>query len=93
MITSIELSKMTTQELRDLNKQVVEMLRLKVQIDGKINAQTLRVGMTVKYTGKSTKATSEIFELMKINKVNAVCKSKSTGRLYNIKLAALKESI
>ena len=91
MITTLELSKMSVQELRSINQQVVEMLRLKVRIDGKINAEKLAVGMTVKYTGKSSKATEENFELMKINKVNAVCKSKSTNRLYNIKLASLKE--
>lgn len=93
MITTAELSKMSVSELRDLNRKVVDMLKLKIQIDGKINSEKLSVGMTVKYIVDSKKISSnEEFRIEKINKVNAICKSKTSGKLWNIKLANIKQS-
>ena len=85
-----ELNDLSISELRDLRNRVTEMLSLKMQIEGKINADSLKVGMTVKYIGGTNKIKNEKFKVLKINKVNAQCKSYSTGITWNIKLANIK---
>jgi len=85
-----ELNKLSIAELRDLRNRVTEMLSLKMQIEGKINADTLSVGMPVKYIGGTNKIKDEKFKVLKINKVNVQCKSYSTGITWNIKLANVK---
>lgn len=82
-----ELNKLSISELRDLINRVTEMLSLKMQIEGKLNADSLKVGMTVKYVGGPNKIKDEKFKVLKINKVNVQCKSYSTGITWNIKLA------
>jgi hypothetical protein len=89
-MTNSELNKLSLSELRDLRNRVTEMLSLKMQIEGKINADSLKIGMTVKYIGGTNKIKDEKFKVVKINKVNAQCKSYSTGIAWNIKLANIE---
>ena len=85
-----ELNQLSILELRDLNKRVVEMMKLKMQIEGRLNADNLEVGMTVKYKGSTTKLLSEKFIIQKISKVNAQCKNIRTGVIWNIKLCNIE---
>jgi len=85
-----ELNNLSISELKDLRNKVTEMLSLKMQIAGRINADFLSKGMTVKYVGGTNKIKNERFKILKINKVNAQCKSFSTGITWNIKLANIE---
>jgi len=89
-MNNAELNKLSVSELRDLRNRVTEMLKLKLHIEGRINADSLTVGSTVKYIGGTNRIKDERFKLLKINKVNAVCKSLSTGTTWNIKLANIQ---
>lgn len=89
-MTNAELNQMSLAELRDLIKRSREIYALKLKMDGMVNAEMLRVGMTVRYIGGSDRLRNETFKLEKINKVNAVCKSNATGKLWNIKLASVE---
>jgi hypothetical protein len=86
-----ELNKMSLSELRDLSKRVREMYALKLKMEGMINAETLKVGMIVRYIGGKNKIKDETFLLEKINNVNAVCKSNVTGMRWTIKLANIEQ--
>lgn len=92
-MTNAELNNLSIQELRELNKKVVEMLKMKLQIEGKINSDNLRIGMIVKYKGSSEKLKDDKLEIKKISKVNAQCKSLTTGIVWNIKLANIQPSL
>jgi len=89
-MTNAELNSLTLTELRDLSKRVQEMYALKLRMDGMVKAESLKVGMTVRYIGGKNKIKNETFLLEKINNVNAVCKSNSTGTRWNIKLANIE---
>lgn len=78
-MTNAELNKLSITELRSLKNQVNEMLQLKMQIEGKLNKDILKVGMNVKYLGNRNKIKNETFIIEKINKVNAICKSNVNG--------------
>lgn len=82
--------------MRELNRKVVEMLKLKMQMEGKINSDNLEKGMTVIYKGISEKLQGQKFVILKISKVNAQCKSLKYSRTWNINLANIepcKESV
>lgn len=68
MITLNELNNLSISELRELNRKAVEILKLKIQLEAKINSENLAVGMIVKYTGTSTKVKFNEFEVKKINR-------------------------
>lgn len=86
-----ELNQLSLSELRDLSKRVHEMYTLKLKMEGMVNAETLKVGRTVRYIGGKNKIKNETFVIEKINNVNAVCKSNTTGIRWNIKLANIEQ--
>ena len=95
-MTNAELNQLSISELRELNRKVVEMVKLKMQFEGKINADNLEKGMIVKYKGSSDKLQGQKFVIEKISKVNAQCKSLRDNRTWNINLANIepcKESV
>ena len=92
-MTTTELNRLTVSELRELNKNVVSIIKQKVRSDGNANVVNLRVGMSVNYTGESNKINNERFTILKINKVNANCRSLTDGRKWNIRLANLQPAV
>ena len=54
-MTNTELNKLTLEELRELNKKVVTMIKLKRTIEGTLNSDNLKKGMNVRYKGTSDK--------------------------------------
>jgi hypothetical protein len=92
MKTLNELNNLSISELRELNKKTVEILRLKIQLEAKINSENLAVGMIVKYTGTSTKVKFNKFEVKKINRTKAECKCLMTNQIWTISLANLEAS-
>lgn len=89
-MTNQELNNLSLSELRELNKKVVEMMRLKQSVAARLNADALCIGMTVRYSGGSEKIKDEQFKVEKINRTNAVCKSLVTGTSWNINLANIE---
>lgn len=87
---TIELKNLSTKELLDLNKRVVEMIKLKRRIEGVDMMQELEPGMTVKYVGGTNKIKNETFTVKKIKRVNVLCESNVSGGLWNIKPANLE---
>lgn len=85
-----ELSNMSIEGLQDLKSKVIGMLKLKQQMQGLINLESLREGLPVAYNGRSSKLDGETFIIEKINKVNVVCVSDQTGQRWNIKPASLR---
>jgi hypothetical protein len=90
-MTNVELNKLSVTELRELRNRVTEMLQLKMQLEGKLNKDTLQVGMTVRYIGGKNKIKNETFVIEKIKSVNALCKSNTTGTKWNINLANIEQ--
>ena len=90
-MTNVELNKLSVAELRELRNRVTEMLQLKMQLEGKLNKDTLQVGMTVRYIGGKNKIKNETFVIEKIKSVNALCKSNVTGTKWNINLANIEQ--
>lgn len=94
---------METQELKDLTLSelnvltITELASLKGKINkvidfkGNENAVALKEGDTVMYMGQSGKIKDEKFAILKINTVNARCKSYSTGVTWNIRLANIEK--
>ncbi len=85
-----ELNLLSIEELRELNHRVCEMIRLKQQIEGKLNADNLEIGMTVKFVGYDKRIKDQIFTVLKINKTRAQCKNHNTGVVWNLILANIK---
>lgn len=90
-MTNVELNKLSVSELRELRNRVAEMLQLKMQLEGKLNKDTLQIGMTVRYIGGKNKIKNETFVIEKIKSVNALCKSNVTGTKWNINLANIEQ--
>ena len=90
-MTNVELNKLSVAELRELRNRVAEMLQLKMQLEGKLNKDTLQIGMTVRYIGGKNKIKNETFVIEKIKSVNALCKSNVTGTKWNINLANIEQ--
>jgi hypothetical protein len=90
-MTNVELNNLSVAELRELRNRVTEMLQLKMQLEGKLNKDTLQVGMTVRYIGGKNKIKNETFVIEKIKSVNALCKSNVTGTKWNINLANIEQ--
>ena len=91
MLTNTQLNEMSISELSQLNKRVVEIIRMKQTVAARLNSDNLKEGMTVRYKGTSGKIKDEKFLLKKINKKNGVCKSLTSGQLWNINLANIEE--
>jgi hypothetical protein len=89
-MTNRELNELSLSQLIDLRNRANEMVKLKMRVEGQMNLDSLKVGMIVNYIGNTNKITGETFEIKKINKVNAQCKSLKTGQIWNIKLANIK---
>jgi hypothetical protein len=89
-MTNAQLNDLSLTELRELHHKVFEMIKLKKAIEGKLNADTLEVGMIVRYKGAKDKLKDEKFEIIKISKVNAVCQSLLNSQKWNINLANIE---
>jgi hypothetical protein len=90
MMTNAELNQLSIIELRALNHKVCEMIRLKQQIEGKMNADNLKIGMPVKFTGDDKRIKNQKFTVLKINKTRAQCKNHITGAVWNLTLANIE---
>lgn len=88
---TIDLKSLSTEELINLNKQVVEMIKLKRRMDGVAVMQNLELGMEVRYVGGTNKIKNETFTVKKIKRVNVLCESNITGDLWNIKPVNLEQ--
>ena len=89
-MTNAELMNLSVEQLRDLNKRIIEVLKLKKQTVAFINKETLTKGMIAEYVGTSTNIHHKEFEIVKINRTKAECKCLHTGKYWNIQLANLK---
>jgi hypothetical protein len=89
-MTNAELMQLSTEELLDLNKRVVMIVKLKKQNDAVLNKHTLKVGMDVKYTSNAKNMSHDKFTIIKINRTKAHCKCHVTGTLWGISLANLE---
>ena len=89
-MTNEQLNKLSIEELRDLNSRVVQIIKLKLSILSTVNADKIKVGMTVKYIGGTNKIKNEKFEVVKIKKTNALCVSNLTGISWNIRMANIE---
>jgi hypothetical protein len=87
-LTNVELNKLSVNDLEDLNKRLINVLRKKIAIESMKATDTFSIGQTVKYSGNG-KLHNLLFEVIKINKVNIVCKDKITKQLWNIKASTL----
>ena len=89
-MTNVELMNLSIEELRDLNKRLVEVLKLKQQNLAFVNKETLTKGMVAEYVGTSSNIHFKEFEIIKINRSKAECKCTTTGKIWNIQIANLK---
>ncbi len=82
------LNQLSIQELKNLNREVVAMIKHKVRVAGSLNAQKLRIGMNVKYTGHlDLRISGHEFKIERLGSVNAKCRDLKTGLGWNINLA------
>lgn len=86
-----ELNEMSLSELRELSGRISNMIKLKSQIQGAINLDAISLKMRVQYIGIMDKLKQDTFIVEKINKVNVVCKSETTGQMWNIKPWNIRE--
>lgn len=89
MITNEELNKLSYDELRQLNKQVVTMINHKRIKNDMEKAMQLLPGETVFIDHK--KHIGEEFEIEKLNSTTAKIKSKRTGMPYNVSYGLIKK--
>lgn len=89
-MTNQELNKLSVAELRELRNRVAEMLQLKMQLEGKLNKDTLQVGDTVEYIGSLNKLKGSNLTIEKINRISATCKVYPTGAMWKINLANIR---
>ncbi len=88
MITNAELNNYSVSELRELNHKVVEMIKMKQHIAGKLNSDNIKKGDIVRVNSTSGKIEKdEKFEVIKINRTTATCRMLSTKSLWTINLA------
>ena len=70
------------EELRNLNKTVVDVINIKRDAEGREKSRQINVGDEI--TISDRKIMGQKFEVMKINSKKAVCKNKITGVEYNV---------
>lgn len=89
-MTNAELMNLSVEQLRDLNKRIIEVVKIKQQSVAFVNKEQLAKGMVAEYVGNSTNINHKEFEIIKINRTKAECKCLHTGKYWNIQLANLK---
>jgi hypothetical protein len=89
-MTNAELNKLSINELRELNHKVCEMIRLKQLIEGKLNVDNLKIGMSVDFTGIDHRITGHKFKILKLNRTKAKCKDIETGFNWNLTFSNIK---
>lgn len=89
-MTNAELMNLSVVQLRDLNKRIVEVVKIKQKSVAFVNKEQLTKGMVAEYVGNSTNIHYKEFEIVKINRTKAECKCVVTGKLWNIQIANLK---
>lgn len=90
VMTNSELMLMTISELTELNKRLIEVVKLKRQQESFVNKETLENGMYADYIGSSSNIIYKEFQIIKINRTKADCKCLTTGKSWTISLASLK---
>ena len=65
---------LSVEQLRDLNKRIIEVVKIKQQSVAFVNKQQLVKGMVAEYVGNSTNIHYKEFEIIKINRTKAECK-------------------
>jgi len=70
------------EELRSLNRTVVDVIKIKRDAEGREKSRQINVGDEITIT--SPRMIGQKFEVMKINSKKAVCKNKETGVQYNV---------
>ena len=89
-MTNLELSNLSIEELRDLNKRIVERLKDKMSsINNDAKGHLVR-SMICKYVGTSKGVKFNTFEILKVNRTKAECKCLTTGSIWNIQLSNLE---
>ena len=89
-MTNAELMNLSVEQLRDLNKRIIEVVKIKQQNVAFVNKEQLTKGMVAEYVGNSTNIHYKEFEVVKINRTKAECKCVVTGKLWNSQIANLK---
>jgi hypothetical protein len=89
-MTNLELMNLSIEELRDLNKRLVEVLKDKVEsVNYAMKGQLVRT-MMCKYVGNSKNVKFDTFEILKVNRTKAECRCLTTNSIWNIQLANLE---
>lgn len=89
-MTNAELMNLSVEQLRDLNKRIIEVVKIKQQSVAFVNKEQLTKGMVAEYVGNSTNIHYKEFEIIKINRTKAECKCVVTGKLWTIQICNLK---
>lgn len=89
-MTNTDLMNLSIEELIDLNKRIIEVIKLKKQTFTFVNKEKLTKGMVAEYIGTSSKIKYKEFEIVKINRTKAECKCLFTNKLWNIQICNLK---
>ena len=90
-MTKSQLNELTVNELIELNKKVVEVIKLKRLVQNNLQSDILQKGMIVIYKGTSPKIQSnEKFEISKVNKTKATCTSLLNSKVWDIYLGNLE---
>jgi ribosomal protein S17 len=90
MISKLELSKMSIEELRDLNHSVIDAIKNKRKINAIKMSSSLQVGDTVRIN--QSKEAGKTFQVTQIKQVNCVIKQLNgarAGTAYNCSMGLL----
>lgn len=90
-MTKAQLNELSLQDLMELNRNVVDIIKLKRMVNNRLNADVIQKGMIVVYKGSSSKLQSnEKFEVNKVNKTKATCTSLLTNKIWDLYLANIE---
>jgi hypothetical protein len=84
IMSNTELMNLSVEQLRDLNKRIIEVVKFKQQSVAFVNKEQLSKGMVAEYVGNSTNIHYKEFEIIKINRTKE-CKC-VTGKLWTIQI-------
>jgi hypothetical protein len=71
IMSNTELMNLSVEQLRDLNKRIIEVVKFKQQSVAFVNKEQLSKGMVAEYVGNSTNIHYKEFEIIKINRTKA----------------------
>jgi hypothetical protein len=89
-MTNLELMDLSIEQLRDLNKRCVEILKQKIETENYTQKGKLAPTMICRYVGASKNVKSDKFEILKVNRTKAECRCLITNSIWNIQLSNLK---